>query len=125
VHSRLGNFDEIAVRSRGLGIDPVLGGVMKSSLARHRKRLLGRVLGAHDNLAGGTDDLIRQSFGIHRRDQVSRHLVHGLWLLDGIIGGGQQPLRDLLDRVIEPLVDLEQRQNASGDASQQPQPRHR
>ena len=63
VHGRLGNLDEIAVGSRGLGIDPVLRGIVKSSLTRHRKRLLGRVLGAHDDLAGRTDDLIRQSFG--------------------------------------------------------------
>jgi hypothetical protein len=47
-------------------------------------------------------------------------LLHGLRLLDGIVGGGQQPLRHLLDRVIEPLVDLEYRQQASSDASQQP-----
>ena len=118
VHGRLGDLDEIAVGSGGLGVDPVLRDVVKSCLARHRKRPLGRVLGAHDDLAGRTDDLIGQSSGIHRRDQVPGHLLHGLWLLDCIIGGRQQPLRYLLDRIIEPLIDLENRQHGGRDAAQ-------
>lgn len=98
--------------------------IVKAWLPGHRKRLGRGILGPHGDRASRVNNLISQCPGVQRRDQLTCKLLHRLRLLHGIERGWQQALRNLLDCVVQPLIDLEYGQHAGGDAAQQPQTCH-